>query len=95
MIYNNIIQLLQEVIKGEVEEVEEMEETEGVGEMEEKIINQKINNLGDQVLLIRVKKILIIILNNLKNKENWMKAHNWIINKELAQQWEKVMNKKQ
>jgi hypothetical protein len=76
MIYNNIIQLLQEVIKGEVEEVEEMEETEGVGEMEEKIINQKINNLGDQVLLIRVKKILIIILNNLKNKGNWMKAHN-------------------
>ncbi len=76
MIYNNIIQLLQEVIKGEVEEVEEMEETEGVEEMEEKIINQKINNLGDQVLLIRVKKILIIILNNLKNKENWMKAHN-------------------
>ncbi len=70
MIYNNIIQLLQEVIKGEVEEVEEMEETEGVEEMEEKIINQKINNLGDQVLLIRVKKILIIILNNLKNKEN-------------------------
>ncbi len=76
MIYNNIIQLLQEVIKGEVEEVEEMEETGGVEEMEEKIINQKINNLGDQVLLIRVKKILIIILNNLKNKENWMKAHN-------------------
>ena len=76
MIYNNIIQLLQEVIKGEVEEVEEMEETEGVEEMEEKIINQKINNLGDQVLLIRVKKILIIILNNLKNKGNWMKAHN-------------------
>jgi hypothetical protein len=76
MIYNNIIQLLQEVIKGEVEEVEETEETEGVEEMEEKIINQKINNLGDQVLLIRVKKILIIILNNLKNKENWMKAHN-------------------
>lgn len=70
MIYNNIIQLLQEVIKGEVEEVEEMEETGGVEEMEEKIINQKINNLGDQVLLIRVKKILIIILNNLKNKEN-------------------------
>lgn len=76
MIYNNIIQLLQEVIKGEVEEVEEMEETGGVEEMEEKIINQKINNLGDQVLLIRVKKILIIILNNLKNKGNWMKAHN-------------------
>ncbi len=76
MIYNNIIQLLQEVIKGEVEEVEEMEETGGVEEMEEKIINQKINNLGDQVLLIRVKKILIIILNNLKNKENWMKVHN-------------------
>jgi hypothetical protein len=75
MIYNNIIQLLQEVIKGEVEEVEEMEETGGVEEMEEKIINQKINNLGDQVLLIRVKKILIIILNNLKNKGNWMKAH--------------------
>jgi hypothetical protein len=67
MIYNNIIQLLQEGIK-----------EEGVGEieeMEEKIINQKINNLGDQVLLIRVKKILIIILNNLKNKGNWMKAH--------------------
>lgn len=76
MIYNNIIQLLQEVIKGEVEEVEEMEEMGGVEEMEEKIINQKINNLGDQVLLIRVKKILIIILNNLKNRGNWMKVHN-------------------
>lgn len=73
MIYNNIIQLLQEGIKEE--ERGEMEEM-GVEEMEEKIINQKINNLGDQVLLIRVKKILIIILNNLKNKENWMKAHN-------------------
>ncbi len=76
MIYNNIIQLLQGGIKEEgVGEVEEMEETGGVEEMEEKIINQKINNLGDQVLLIRVKKILIIILNNLKNKGNWMKAH--------------------
>ena len=73
MIYNNIIQLLQEGIKEE--ERGEMEEM-GVEEMEEKIINQKINNLGDQVLLIRVKKILIIILNNLKNKGNWMKAHN-------------------
>lgn len=77
MIYNNIIQLLQEVIKGEVEEVEEMEGVEEMGgaeEMEEE--GEKINNPGDQVLLIRVKKILIIILNNLKNKENWMKAHN-------------------
>ncbi len=72
MIYNNIIQLLQEVIKGEVEEG--VEEMEGTGEMGE--VGEKINNLGDQVLLIRVKKILIIILNNLKNKGNWMKAHN-------------------
>lgn len=75
MIYNNIIQLLQEVIKeegvGEIEGVEEMEGAEEMGE-----VGEKINNPGDQVLLIRVKKILIIILNNLKNKENWMKAHN-------------------
>lgn len=74
MIYNNIIQLLQEVIKeegvGEIEGVEEMGGTEEMG------VGEKINNPGDQVLLIRVKKILIIILNNLKNKENWMKAHN-------------------
>lgn len=72
MIYNNIIQLLQEVIKEEgVGEIEGVEEIEGAEEM-----GEKINNPGDQVLLIRVKKILIIILNNLKNKENWMKAHN-------------------
>ncbi len=72
MIYNNIIQLLQEVIKEEgVGEIEGVEEIEGAEEM-----GEKINNPGDQVLLIRVKKILIIILNNLKNKGNWMKAHN-------------------
>lgn len=71
MIYNNIIQLLQEVIKEEgVGEIEGVEEIEGAEEM-----GEKINNPGDQVLLIRVKKILIIILNNLKNKGNWMKAH--------------------
>jgi hypothetical protein len=75
MIYNNIIQLLQEGIKEEgVGEIEGVEEMGGTGEMGE--VGEKINNLGDQVLLIRVKKILIIILNNLKNKENWMKAHN-------------------
>lgn len=75
MIYNNIIQLLQEVIKEEgVGEIEGVEEIEGAEEMGE--VGEKINNLGDQVLLIRVKKILIIILNNLKNKGNWMKAHN-------------------
>ena len=72
MIYNNIIQLLQEGIKEEgVGEIEGVEEIEGAEEM-----GEKINNPGDQVLLIRVKKILIIILNNLKNKGNWMKAHN-------------------
>ena len=75
MIYNNIIQLLQEVIKEEgVGEIEGVEEIEGAEEMGE--VGEKINNPGDQVLLIRVKKILIIILNNLKNKGNWMKAHN-------------------
>ncbi len=75
MIYNNIIQLLQEGIKEEgVGEIEGVEEMGGTGEMGE--VGEKINNLGDQVLLIRVKKILINILNNLKNKENWMKAHN-------------------
>lgn len=75
MIYNNIIQLLQEVIKEEgVGEIKGVEEIEGAEEMGE--VGEKINNPGDQVLLIRVKKILIIILNNLKNKGNWMKAHN-------------------
>ena len=75
MIYNNIIQLLQEGIKEEgVGEIEGVEEIEGAEEMGE--VGEKINNPGDQVLLIRVKKILIIILNNLKNKGNWMKAHN-------------------